>query len=403
MAEEIFLPFDEADGSTVAYDFSTHGRHATVHQGRFIPGRDGNCVYYPGSGYSEVINPFLNLSAIYTVMFWVMTDPQPQSTSQTYAAYKFAGDGRFFQVNFNTPLSVWTHIALTHASGVVRAYVNGRLSDTKTLPGAWGTPTGFSIVTKNGLADSGRCYMDDFKILSGVAYTEADILPIINNTTLSVKFYINGVDFKDMGIKVKPKPRGLTDMLPKKDSNSYDWADQHGKQVSLKQIRYGVRNIELDCFFKTVGTDDMMERQITIKEHFQREGTQRFMVEVATKPLIYEVYHPEGIDFSEMKWRSGQAFCEFTLKFVELQPVKRVLKYTKVNSSTPALSITLTSQDLLTIYWGDGTKMDNVFGNNLTVTHTYTDNGTYYPVICGVIEGITSFTHNAVMVWSKLQ
>lgn len=405
MATELFLPFDETDGSTIAYDFSGHGRHAAVNGGRFIEGRNGNCVYYPGSGFSEIQEQFLNFAGVYTIMCWVMVIPQPGSTTDTFAMFKFTGTDREVKVNFSTALGVWTHLALTHSAGIVKSYVNGRPTDTKTFPTGWGTPTGLCIATRNGFADGGRLSMDEFKVLSGELYTEQDIIPIITNTTLSVKFFINGVDFDSMGIKVKPKPRGLTDKLQKKESNSYDWADQHGRQVSLVNTRYEPRTIELDCFFKTFGTDDMMERQMTIKDHFQRDGTQRLMVQVATKPLVYEVHHPEGIDFSDMKWRSGKAFCEFTLKLVETQPVKRVLMYNKSSGSTPPISITLSTPDynLLTIYWGDGTVTHNVFGTNVTITHTYTDNGVYYPIITGVIEDITSFTHNAVLVWNKLQ
>jgi hypothetical protein len=47
MADNVILdiPFDEADGSTIAYDLSPGHHHAAVELGRFVPGRFGNCVY----------------------------------------------------------------------------------------------------------------------------------------------------------------------------------------------------------------------------------------------------------------------------------------------------------------------------------------------------------------------
>lgn len=401
MAEALYLPFDEADGSLVAYDYSPGAHHATVHEGRFVPGRDGNCVYYPGSGYSEVIDQILDLSDTYTLMFWVMTDPQPASTTDTRAVFVFEGDNQEAALYLNTSLSVWTHIAIVHHEGFALAYVNGRKVDTTTFPGGWGSPKGLVIVNHNGRNDAGRCYMSEFKILTDTVYSEGDLIPIITNSTLTVKFSINGLDFKSLGLTVGPNPKGLTDLLGKKESSSYDWPDQHGSQVSLTGRRYTPRQIELDCWYSAYGADAMLDTQMAILSEFKKPGTQRFMVQIATKPWVYEVVNEEGIDFSDVKWRSGKAFCKFTLRMVEYQPIKRVLAYTRVNSSTPAVSITVSTPDLLTIYWGDGGVTYNVTGDNLTVTHTYGSDGTFYPIIAGVIEDITAFSTNAVIVWNE--
>ncbi|KAA6441479.1 LamG domain-containing protein [Dyadobacter flavalbus] len=402
MAEILYIPFDEPYESDIAYDYAPGAHHADVYEGRFIEGREGNCVYFPGNGYAEIKPKLFDLTQTYTVMFWVMAESHGLGSAESYFLIKFPGLNNFLKVNLYSTLSVWSHVALTHENGIYTAYVNGKAKDTKSALA--GTPTGFCLLNVNGFNDAGRCYLDDFKILTGGAYTSSDLTPIISNATLTVKFSINGVDFKSLGITVGPNPKGIVDMLPKKSNDEYDWKDQHGKFEDVEAVRYDVRDIELDCWFFAENADAMMETIINIKDQFQRNGTQRLMVEInARLTLPFEVTHKAGIDFSEMKWRNYRTPCSFKLRMTEKQPVKRILRYIKVDNNTPNVQITLTCPDLLNIYWGDGQFTPNVFGTAVTATHQYDAPGTYYIVIAGVIENITAFTHNAVMVWSKLQ
>lgn len=36
------------------------------------------------------------------------------------------------------------------------------------------------------------------------------------------------------------------------------------------------------------------------------------------------------------------------------------------------------------------------------ISHTYTDNGIYYIIVAGVIEDITDFETNGIVVWNRL-
>ena len=47
-------------------------------------------------------------------------------------------------------------------------------------------------------------------------------------------------------------------------------------------------------------------------------------------------------------------------------------------------------------------KSEEIYGINATRTHSYNENGTYYAIIAGVIEGITNFNTNGVVVWDKI-
>ena len=121
-----------------------------------------------------------------------------------------------------------------------------------------------------------------------------------------------------------------------------------------------------------------------------------------TKPLVYEVYAPAGIAVDK-KWRDDIMIGTFSLKLREPEPVKRVLKHIVVNEASKTCSITLSSDRYFNIYWGDGSvDYDCGGGENITISHTYATNGDYYPIITGVIDGITQFTTNAIIVWNEL-
>lgn len=119
-----------------------------------------------------------------------------------------------------------------------------------------------------------------------------------------------------------------------------------------------------------------------------------------TKALVYEVYLPDGTDISK-EWNDSKMVGTFSLKLKEPEPVKRVLKHFRVNENSKTVTITLTTEKLVNIYWGDGTTTQDVYGTQ-TITHDYSENGEYYVIVTGVIEDIAKFSTNAIIVWNKL-
>ena len=60
---------------------------------------------------------------------------------------------------------------------------------------------------------------------------------------------------------------------------------------------------------------------------------------------------------------------------------------------------------MVNIYWGDGTVDTDVYGDctgKNAISHTYTDYGIYYIIVAGVIEDITDFETNGIVVWNRL-
>ena len=129
----------------------------------------------------------------------------------------------------------------------------------------------------------------------------------------------------------------------------------------------------------------------------EQPGTIRLQVDAGTAPLLFDVYHRSQLE-AATKWRNtGPYYVRFTLKLREPEPVKRVLKVTG-NS----VSITLTSRKMLSISWGDGQKDMNVYGDNITIPHSYSGSGVYYVLINGVVEDITGFSTTAAILYDRI-
>jgi PKD repeat protein len=135
---------------------------------------------------------------------------------------------------------------------------------------------------------------------------------------------------------------------------------------------------------------------------FQADGTQRLSVDIhPTKPLLFEVYNESGVSVSK-RWSDEVMIGTFTLKLIEPEPVKRVVRHQRISEATKTLTITMTTSKAVTIHWGDGAKDYDVFGSNITVSHSYSADGMFYAVISGVIEEITDFSTSGIVVWNKI-
>lgn len=218
------------------------------------------------------------------------------------------------------------------------------------------------------------------------------------NTTL--EYYLNGVNFKNWGVYVS-ESSGVLDRPKLKTLPKVDWDDYHGEVVDLRGKRVGAREITLNCFIQATGKVDFVTKLNSFMDEFGRDGTQRLTILIdPEKPLIYEVYNENGVSVSK-QWRDELMVGTFSLKLQEPDPVKRILKFTQTDAATTH-TITLTSAKSVTIYWGDGTKTEDVYGTDISVSHTYPATGDYFAVIAGVIENITDFSTNGTIVWNKL-
>lgn len=220
------------------------------------------------------------------------------------------------------------------------------------------------------------------------------ILSEISGTETALSYKIDGVDFKSFGVWVS-KSEGFVDGLTMKEPQTTNWQGEHGEVPDLAAPRYNAREITLDCFIEASNKFDFLTKVKAFLAAFYKPDLRKLELSISSKPLIYMVYTPAALEV-EKRWSDSQMIGTFKLQLKEPQPIKRLLKITGTS-----VSITFTSSNPINIYWGDGSKLLDAYGTAQTKTHTYATSGTYYILITGVIEEISSFTTTADVVWSK--
>ena len=157
----LHLPMDEGTGPTI-YDQSGNHNDGAIYGASWAPGISGNALRFDGVG-AFVLVPDTGLplqSSPRTLMFWynaMTVSPAQHLVSWgvdnvgqgfgTYIATDIMGDvgtflyfygyghpqGYDLQITSNVPENVWTHVAITYDSSIVRGYVNGSLALEKPL------------------------------------------------------------------------------------------------------------------------------------------------------------------------------------------------------------------------------------------------------------------------------
>lgn len=222
---------------------------------------------------------------------------------------------------------------------------------------------------------------------------------------MKVDYYINGVSFRSLGVKVSASS-GLIDSLKIKEPAKASWPDQHGEVVDLAAPRYQSRAIELSCYIKADSSTAFILAVQTFVAAFQKSGLQQLRVEVddgvvTRKPLLYLVYLADEVSITK-KWSQANLVGTFTLKLIEPEPVKRIYKFVAVSPGALEVTMTVTSTEPVNVYWGDGNNDLDVTTSSLEISNTYAAAGTYYIVVTGVIENITGIVTTATEVWSRL-
>lgn len=223
------------------------------------------------------------------------------------------------------------------------------------------------------------------------------ILSEISGTETDLSWTLDGVNFLSYGVYVAASS-GMIDGLKMKEPQKREWEGEHGTFVDLASPRYENREIELDCFIKGDGKLDFLTKVNAFQKAIQKPNLRNLTLNIASKPLIFMVYQDSSIELKK-QWNNQTMIGSFTIKFTEPQPIKRLLKFTATAGAS--VSLTMTTTNPINIYWGDGGQLLDVYGTSQTKTHTYTNAGTYYILLAGVIEEISSFTTTAQVVWSK--
>lgn len=392
------MPFDEPNGSLVAYDYSQSRADGTVVQSNFVSGRQGNCIEFTGEGYCEIAKNLITLTGSFTLLGWLKNKNFPDG----FTGKKIGLFVRWDDINGykETWVSLspdsWGFFAVVKEGLNMHLYLDTQLVETITLPAQ---PTGFAFLQDIYSTEYGYGYADEVKVYN-IALTQDQIAELLNSVA-QLSYILDGTDFKDWDIYVS-ESNGILDRPKMKAPLKVDWDDYHGEVIDLQKKRVEAREITLDCFMKANGKMDFITKLNSFLDEFSKDGTQRLMIDIhPTKPLVYEVYNESGISISK-RWNDELMVGTFSLKLKEPNPVKRVVRHQRINEATKKLTITVTTNKALTIFWGDGTKTEDVYGENVTVNHEYATEGIYYAIVAGVIEDITKFSTNGIIVWNKL-
>lgn len=166
-----------------------------------------------------------------------------------------------------------------------------------------------------------------------------------------VKVSLNGKNFKDYEVRVS-EYNNLVGLLERKDVTTYDWAEYHGVSVNLRNPKFKERELELKCFIRGNNWESLFAnfKEFVIGE-FSKSGTQRLHIKpFEAKTLAYEVYIKNEV-IPEKVFRDGEMFGVFTLKMIESNPIKIVLK-----TPLDKFNLSYESTTETELFFGDGTK-----------------------------------------------
>jgi hypothetical protein len=407
------LPFNEAAGSAKAYDYSKSRADGVLAGGaNFVAGKQGNCVEFDGTGKVSVEASVLNLSKPFSICAYVWAE---EGKNIFTVVLNYAGQNQYYEYKVGIVPGTWFYLVLTYESSTLCIYLNGTLIQRAVVNSSWGAPVGVSVnnVLYNTELAEGK--LDEVKLYQQ-AFTQDEVQDLLDDTR-QLAYKLDGVNFKDYGVYVSAS-KGLLDGLKMKEPNKVEFDGYHGTAVDLSRPRFEERSITLECFMHVKGGKMAFVQAVkTFVEQFHAKhvapasgmessvcpaGLHRLTVDIhPTKPLLYEVYLPDGMEVDKT-WNDSKMVGTFSLKLTEPEPVKKVIKHLRVSEETKRLTITLTTTKLVNIYWGDGTQMQDVYGTNVTITHDYAEDGDYFAIITGVIEDVTNVDTNGIIVWDKL-
>ena len=207
-----------------------------------------------------------------------------------------------------------------------------------------------------------------------------------------VRYSINGKYFKDYGVYVSSSD-GLFDALKRKPVKTYDWAEYHGSSLDLSSPKFEHREISLKGFVVGDNWVSMKFRFDTIISELQKAGTQRLLIEpFGMKPLPYEVYMEDSSTL-EKTFNDGKMVGIFTLKLIEPNPIKKVLR---VNGNM--LRLSYNSKFETEISYGNGEK--DIAYSNASLSKVLPSGSIV--VIAGNIESISNLITDAEVLWERL-
>lgn len=213
---------------------------------------------------------------------------------------------------------------------------------------------------------------------------------------MRVVYKLNNIKFYDLGVYIS-KSKSLLDKLKPKTRRSYNWAEYHGKAIDLSKPKYEEREITLEGWVEGENWQDMNNKFNTLLKEFDKEGTQRLIVEFGGI-LAYDVYLSDSVELVK-KFKNGKMYGLFTLKVREPRPVKKVLLLEGANA---VLNLTMSFSDKQVIDINvDGIEHSN-WNQQVINIQNYNmpenESNRNIIIVSGNLEELISFETNAEII-----
>lgn len=196
---------------------------------------------------------------------------------------------------------------------------------------------------------------------------------------------------------------GVIDAPKMKKPFGVNVSNSHGEQVDLTERFFEPKEITFRCAITANSNYELTTEMQSFKSMLLATGKRTLSIDIGTYPLIFIVYCSNGIEIDKIWRESGKVHGTFTLKLVEPEPYKIVLR-SIVPSGGYNLVFGASVVNPINIYWGDGTAELGYIGNS--ITKSFPTAGTYYTVITGYIDSLTSLefmiSEGTTIIWNKL-
>ena len=193
------MPFDEAAGSTIAYDYSKTRADGTVVEADFTGGKQGNCIKFDGSGHCDIDKNVIPLTGNFTLLAWLKRSAFPDGFTGKRIGFfaRWEALEGYTEAWFNLAADTWGYWAIVKEGLTIRIYLDTALVQTITLPAQ---PTGFAILQDIYTTANGYGCIDEVKVYN-TALTQEEITESIA-TVAQLAYSIDGTDFKAWDIYV---------------------------------------------------------------------------------------------------------------------------------------------------------------------------------------------------------
>ena len=413
----LYLPFDERDNSTKAYDYSplrTTGSDLVLPNGCLLTDDAimGKALHMEPDAECQITDNHLDLTGEWTASMFVKP-----SGDHISLVVNYTGGSKYLEHVHQMNAGEWVFVALERylqgSTMRVRFMIDTNLVfDEECL----GVPTGWCVMDSG----NGERAIDELKVFNrALSLVELNWLQRFDD---DVEYYINGKNFKEFGVEVSNSP-DILDTLKRKDPLEIDWPDYHGKVIDLHDPRYEAREITLECFITASNNMNFVMWWRRFMQEFQfKSGTLRLscVYSSAAQPLVWDIYIDEKSSLDKT-WNKELMVGTFEIHLIEPSPVKKVLRHISQEANSYA-TFRITTNGKVSVSWGDLNASEaaakdceistdgvnwstptrsnpsaNISGTNLYVRHKYVMPGEYDIVIHGVMEKATLTTDEIVV------